>query len=119
MKTVYCLVAVLLFLGGVSVRGQTDADPICRPLGDGATGAPDGTGPSREPPNGKGEGGGGQGDSGPSITPVATVTSTLPICPSGTGNPSRGDRKGRSSGSKARLSTPALFTVALTVLRML
>eukprot|EP00058_Branchiostoma_floridae_P006390 XP_002591878.1 hypothetical protein BRAFLDRAFT_89393 [Branchiostoma floridae] len=73
---------------------------------------------------GQGQGGGDQADPAPSTTPMRArsnaVTSTLPICPNGTGNPPTGRKwKGRSSGSKAGLSAPALFTVALTVLRML
>ncbi|XP_035688479.1 uncharacterized protein LOC118424094 [Branchiostoma floridae] len=124
MKMVHGLVAALLCLGCVSVRAQTDAIPTCIPLGD-VTGAPGGTGPTREPRGGgQGQGGGDQADPAPSTTPMRArsnaVTSTLPICPNGTGNPPTGRKwKGRSSGSKAGLSAPALFTVALTVLRML
>ncbi|XP_078604188.1 uncharacterized protein LOC144877962 [Branchiostoma floridae x Branchiostoma japonicum] len=122
MKTAHGLVAALLYLGCVSVRAQTDTIPTCIPLGD-VTGAPGGTGPTRDPQGGgQGRGGGDQTDPVPSTTPMRArrnaVTATLPICPTGTGNPPTG-RNGRSSGSKAVLSAPALFTVALTVLSML
>ncbi|XP_078685362.1 uncharacterized protein LOC144918429 [Branchiostoma floridae x Branchiostoma belcheri] len=142
MKPVHSLLAVLLCLWCVSVRGQTETSPgPCRVLGGGGTAGygPGGTGPTQEPGTprgGQGQGGGGQSGGGHggttqsgTTTPAPlrarrnAVTSTLPICPTGTGNPSsggNGNSGGRGSGSKARLSAPALFMfVFMTVLRML
>eukprot|EP00058_Branchiostoma_floridae_P001492 XP_002586980.1 hypothetical protein BRAFLDRAFT_102101 [Branchiostoma floridae] len=155
--TTSLLVAALLCLSSVSVRGLTNAekdalltgavglgnldivlDPdngeylivsshgmpnhTLGPWGDGNPDVPTTILPS--PGGGQGQGGGDQADPAPSTTPMRArsnaVTSTLPICPNGTGNPPTGRKwKGRSSGSKAGLSAPALLTVTLTVLRML